>query len=110
MPSLRDKIHNQRAAEGKEGGQKKMSQALGRICDSVAAINSHPSIGTQRPDISFTEKGVIVHGKNGESPTVYVPNPTGTQFADSNCFFNLVMGPYGSGKSTICVHRIVAHA
>lgn len=38
---------------------------------------------------------------------VYIPSPTGSIFGASNNFVNLVIGPYGSGKSTMCVHTIV---
>src|SRR5712671_702064 len=38
---------------------------------------------------------------------LYVPNPTGKLFHDDNTFIRLIMGPYGSGKSTICINEIV---
>jgi len=38
---------------------------------------------------------------------IYVPNPTGKLFHADNTFVQLIMGPYGSGKSTICVNKIV---
>lgn len=38
---------------------------------------------------------------------VYIPNPTGKLFHDDNTFVRLIMGPYGSGKSTICINEIV---
>lgn len=38
---------------------------------------------------------------------IYVPNPTGKLFDADNTFVKLIMGPYGSGKSTICVNKIV---
>lgn len=44
------------------------------------------------------------------SPTqdrVYVPSPTGDRFANSESFIKLVFGPYGSGKSTMCVQQMV---
>lgn len=41
---------------------------------------------------------------------IYIPNPTGKLFHADNTFVQLVMGPYGSGKSTICVNKIVRHA
>lgn len=41
---------------------------------------------------------------------VYIPNPTGKLFHADSTFVRLIMGPYGSGKSTICVNEIVRHA
>lgn len=38
---------------------------------------------------------------------VYVPNPTGQLFHNDNTFVRLIMGPYGSGKSTLCINEIV---
>ena len=58
--------------------------------------------------ITFEENRTIIHGL--EADKVYVPSDTGQSFADSNHFVNLVIGPYGSGKSTMCVQRIVRSA
>lgn len=41
---------------------------------------------------------------------VYIPNATGELFHSDDTFVQLIMGPYGSGKSTICVNKIVQHA
>lgn len=41
---------------------------------------------------------------------IYVPNPTGKLFHADDTFVQLIIGPYGSGKSTICVNKIVQHA
>ena len=41
---------------------------------------------------------------------LYIPNPTGKLFHADNTFVQLIIGPYGSGKSTICVNKIVQHA
>lgn len=41
---------------------------------------------------------------------IYVPSDTGKLFHDSTSFINLVMGPFGSGKSTMCVQHIVRSA
>lgn len=45
-----------------------------------------------------------------DKPKIYVPNRTGELFHSDNTFVQLIMGPYGSGKSTICVNKIVRHA
>lgn len=41
---------------------------------------------------------------------IYIPNPSGRIFHADSTFVKLIMGPYGSGKSTICCHEIVRHA
>lgn len=41
---------------------------------------------------------------------VYIPNATGKLFHADDTFVQLIMGPYGSGKSTICVNEIVRAA
>lgn len=55
--------------------------------------------------ISFESDRTIIHGN--ENDKIYIPTPTGKLFHDSNAFVNLVIGPYGSGKSTLCVQHIV---
>jgi hypothetical protein len=45
-----------------------------------------------------------------EKNKIYIPNPTGQLFHNDCSFVQLIMGPYGSGKSTICVNKIVRHA
>lgn len=41
---------------------------------------------------------------------VYIPSETGKKFEQSDAFVNLVIGPYGSGKTTMCLQRIVKAA
>lgn len=61
---------------------------------------------TQR-HITFEEDRTIIHASDTDK--IYVPSSTGKRFSDSTGFVDLVMGPYGSGKSTMCVQRIVKH-
>ena len=58
--------------------------------------------------ITFEESRTIIHASDKDK--IYIPSHTGQLFADSCAFVNLVMGPYCSGKSTICVQFIVRHA
>lgn len=58
--------------------------------------------------ITFEESRTIIHAS--DSNKIYIPSPTGKRFTDSDGFVDLVMGPYGSGKSTMCVQRIVRSA
>lgn len=41
---------------------------------------------------------------------IYVPSITGNDFHNDNSFVRLIFGPYGSGKSTMCVWEIVRRA
>lgn len=41
---------------------------------------------------------------------VYYPSKTGSEFEKDNSFVQLVMGPYGSGKTTMCIQKIVRKA
>lgn len=58
--------------------------------------------------ISFEEERTLIHASDKDK--IYVPSHTGKLFHDSRNFVNLVIGPYGSGKSTMCVHHIVRSA
>src|ERR1700684_3274242 len=59
---------------------------------------------TQR-HITFEEDRTIIHA--GDQDKIYIPTTTGKLFHASNGFVDLVIGPYGSGKSTMCAQRIV---
>ncbi|HXK00715.1 MAG TPA: phage terminase large subunit [Buchnera sp. (in: enterobacteria)] len=49
--------------------------------------------------------------ENGKKKNhIYVPSNTGRIFSQDNSFVQLVMGPYGSGKTTMCLQKIVEKA
>lgn len=54
--------------------------------------------------ITFESDRTIIHG---DPDKIYIPSPTGHSFHTDPSFIKLVMGPYGSGKSTMCIHTIV---
>ena len=58
--------------------------------------------------IQFNETETVIHGS--EKSKIYIPSATGKLFHDSDSFVNLVVGPYGSGKSTMCANHIVRRA
>lgn len=58
--------------------------------------------------ITFEADKTIIHGN--ENDRIYIPSPTGQLFHDSTHFVNLVIGPYGSGKSTMCIQHMVRRA
>src|SRR5690242_11903485 len=59
---------------------------------------------TQR-HITFESDRTIIHADDADK--TYIPTPTGKLFHCTDSFVNLVIGPYGSGKSTMCVQHIV---
>jgi hypothetical protein len=58
--------------------------------------------------IKFNQTDTVIYATHNDK--IYVPTPTGYLFHADNSFVKLVMGPYGSGKSTLCVNHIVRHA
>lgn len=54
---------------------------------------------------------VYATGENGKQKNkIYIPSPTGAIFSKHDNFVDLVMGPYGSGKTTMVLHKIVEAA
>jgi hypothetical protein len=81
----------------------KTKEAL-RICKLfVDSYNKR----TQR-HITFEETRTVIHASDKDK--IYVPSATGELFSASDGFVDLVMGPYGSGKTTMCLQRIVKSA
>ncbi len=78
--------------------------SLSSRLDDIESRHNHRA----RRHVTFGEGKTIIHGE--EKDISYIPSPTGALFSASGCFVNLVMGPYGSGKSTMCVHRIIESA
>lgn len=74
------------------------------LLDAVDKFADSYNRRTQK-HITFEEGRTIIHGN--EQDRIYVPSPTGELFAKSDAFVNLVIGPYGSGKTTMCLQRIV---
>lgn len=58
--------------------------------------------------ITLHNQEAIIHAS--EKDKIYIPNATGKLFHDDNTFIKLIMGPYGSGKSTLCLQEIVRHS
>jgi len=64
---------------------------------------------------AIDQQHIFLNGKEtqiyaSDKDKIYIPNPTGELFHSDNTFVKLIMGPYGSGKSTICCNHIVRHA
>ena len=80
-----------------------MSSASNSFSARLTRLESSSMRQAQR-HITFHPDRTILHG---DQDKVYIPSPTGQLFDASNGFVDLVIGPYGSGKSTMCAHRIV---
>lgn len=59
--------------------------------------------------IVFAPEETRIHVPSAKDK-IYIPTPTGKLFHDDNSFIKLVMGPYGSGKSTLCINEIIRRA
>src|SRR5258708_7512390 len=59
----------------------------------------------QSQHIKFAEEGTIIYAP--EKDKLYIPTKTGAVMHADDSFVRLIMGPYGSGKSTWCIHEIV---
>ncbi len=57
--------------------------------------------------ISFNGKETVLYANSSNQNRLYIPTPTGQLAHDDDSFVRLIMGPYGSGKSTWCCHEIV---
>jgi hypothetical protein len=58
--------------------------------------------------IVFGENRTLIH--SSDKNKIYIPSETGKKFEQSDAFVNLVIGPYGSGKTTMCLQRLVKAA
>jgi len=75
-----------------------------KICEAfVDSYNKR----TQR-HITFTDDRTIIHASDADK--IYIPSATGKQFHATDAFVNLIIGPYGSGKSTTCIQHMVRSA
>lgn len=84
-------------------GDRSTKKALA-ICE--AFVDSYNARCQQH--ITFQTDRTIIHAS--EKDQIYVPTATGKLFHADNSFVRLVMGPYGSGKSTMCINDIVVRA
>lgn len=84
-----------------------MFSSLKSVRDDVDILKDSYNRRTQK-HITFENDRTIIHANDKDN--IYIPSSTGKRFAESSGFVDLVMGPYGSGKSTMCVQRIVRSA
>jgi hypothetical protein len=77
------------------------------IAKRIALIEEMRKKGIER-QLTLNNQGMIIHAK--EQDKVYIPSETGAVAHDNNSFVRVIMGPYGSGKSTWAVTEIVRRA
>lgn len=58
--------------------------------------------------IKINENETLIY--TSDKNKIYIPSPTGKLFHEDTSFVKCVMGPYGSGKSTMCINHIVQQA
>lgn len=73
----------------------------------VAQIEESRRKGTER-QITINENQMVIH--NVEQDKIYIPSRTGDLAHNNDSFVRVIMGPYGSGKSTWAVTEIVRRA
>jgi hypothetical protein len=75
--------------------------AYERRCQSI--VQRRNAVTNQH--ITYQDNGTIIHAI--EKDRLYIPTNTGELAHHDDSFVRLIMGPYGSGKSTWCIHEIV---
>ena len=58
--------------------------------------------------VKITENKTEIYGS--DKSKLYIPTPTGDLFHSDNSFVRLIIGPYGSGKTSACCNEIVRRA
>ncbi len=79
----------------------------GGINKRLEVIEEARRKGTQR-HITMNDKGMVIHAR--EKDKIYIPTATGRIAHDDDSFVRVIMGPYGSGKSTWAITEIVKRA
>lgn len=77
------------------------------IAKRIAMIEASRQKGSVR-HITIGDERTIIHAT--EEDKIYIPTPTGEIFHGDDSFVRVIMGPYGSGKSTLSISEIVRRA
>lgn len=67
-------------------------------------------VEANKQSVTITDNQIILHSLTGRQDKIYVPSKTAIKFHSSNSLVRLIIGPYGSGKSTMCCVEIVKRA
>lgn len=73
----------------------------------IAQIEDEKRRGTTK-QITITNNEMVIYAK--EEKKIYIPTATGNLAHKDNSFVRVIMGPYGSGKSTWALTEIVQRA
>jgi hypothetical protein len=84
-----------------------MNLSASGIARRIAEIEEMRKKGTER-QLTINDQGMIIHAK--EQDKLYIPTATGRIAHDDDSFVRVIMGPYGSGKSTWAITEIVRRA
>lgn len=84
-----------------------MNLSASGIARRIAEIEDMRRKGTER-QLTINESGMVIHAK--EQDKVYIPTATGGCAHRDDSFVRVIMGPYGSGKSTWAITEIVRRA
>lgn len=87
-----------------------MTATYASLMKEVEAIKRHRNAETI-PNLSLNDERMIIYaGQNKQDIKIYIPTPTGHDAHLDNNDVRLIMGPYGSGKSTWAVSEMVRRA
>ncbi len=84
-----------------------MNLSAAELIKSFNAFEEAKKKGTEK-QITITDNRMVIHAH--EQDKIYVPTPTGALFHACDHFVRVIMGPYGSGKSTLSIAEIVKRA
>ncbi len=84
-----------------------MNLTASGIAKRIAEIEESRRRGTQR-QITLTDQRMVIHASDQDK--IYVPTETGRVAHLDDSFVRVIMGPYGSGKSTWAATEIVKRA
>src|ERR1700730_14797944 len=77
------------------------------IAKRIDEIEKQKRKGESR-QLTITEKGMIIHAVDQDK--AYIPSSTGHIAHSDDSFVRVIMGPYGSGKSTWAITEMVRRA
>jgi PBSX family phage terminase large subunit len=84
-----------------------MSLGASAIAKRIDSIESQRRKGVEK-QLTINEHGLTIHAKQQDK--IYIPTPTGHIAHSDDSFVRVIMGPYGSGKSTWAITEIVRRA
>lgn len=84
-----------------------MMMSASGIARRIAMMEDAKRKGTER-QLTINDQGMIIHAIDQDK--LYIPSATGDLAHRDDSFVRVIMGPYGSGKSTWAITEIVKRA